>query len=131
MNIIGINFIEKVIYIHNEGQNGTETLLDFDFDTMKKLAPAECRTRSCLLWDFEAHTCTVCEDYMLTDESRNRGCIVVAEYFKPRKELVYPCNADFETFYKALGYEMTSWKEMLEEAGFPDFMMKYFPFDER
>ena len=130
MNIIGINFIEKVVYIHNEGQDGTETLLNFNFDIMKKFAPAECQTRSCLLWDFEAHTCTVCEDYMLTDENRNRGYIVVAEYFKPRQDLVYPCDADFVEFYKTLGYEMTSWKDAVKEAGLPDYIMQFFPSDE-
>ena len=116
MKKIGVNFIEKTICFLTEGQQGTEVAFDFDTDKVKKYAPEECRTRSCLMWDFEAQTCTVCEDYCLTDEDRKRGCIITKECFKARKDLVYPCDADYNSLLVALGYEQVSFGQMIEES---------------
>ena len=120
MKKVGVNFIEKTICFLTEGQQGTEGVFDLDADKVKKYAPEECKTRSCLMWDFEAHTCTVCEDYCLTDEDRKKVCIITRECFKERKDLVYPCEADYNAFIKALGYEQISFRQMIAESDMPD-----------
>lgn len=113
MNKLGINFIEKTICWLTSQQQGTEIVPDIDPDKLRRFIPAEFQTRTCLMWDFEAHTCTVCEDYFLSPGDKANGCIITNECFRERPDCTVSCNADLTDFLAELGYSQFSAKELL------------------
>ena len=125
MKKIGVNFIEKAICFFSDNQQGVELVFDVNLDLVKKFAPIECQKRSCLMWDFEAHTCTVCEDYCLTEEDRKKGCIITEECFVERNDLTYPCDADYNKFLEALGYEQYSFSQAIDESDLSGDMKEF------
>ena len=117
MRKIGVNFVEKAICILTDSQQGVELRASLGETRIKSLAPDKFRHRTCLMWDFEAHTCTVCEDYVIPDFERADGVILSTDNFAERPDTAMPCDTTFEELMDALELEETDmdsfWDELI------------------